>query len=242
MENLKIKRRKKVCTKCGRKLFWSPSIISYLQNHYSTTKNRELSEKLGVSERTITRKAHELGLNKDPKWLSVVPKITKSYKTCRICGCTKPKKEFLKERRICLSCSSDYYKQCYRKRYPNRYDGVKYCKETQQLVEYRNGVKRKYWNPDTLSLLRRLYPTTKNEELVSLFGISFRTLNRKAAELGLSKDVEWMRNMSRHNVFFATLSARKLCAKNLIKARQVLAVKYNNPNFTKKDREKYGAE
>lgn len=130
MKSLKIKRRKKVCTKCGRKLwlrdfyrrsdgslcseckecakeqkrityrenlkvadgtfyhksygrimvhngfstriFWSPSMISYLQKHYPTTKNRELSEELGVSERTITRKARELGLNKDSEWLSGV--------------------------------------------------------------------------------------------------------------------------------------------------------------------------
>lgn len=169
-------------------------------------------------------------------------RITRPYKTCRLCGCTKPKEEFLEGRRICLSCSSAYRKQLYRERHPDRSDGVRYSKTAQQLVEYRNGVQRKYWNPDMISLLRRLYPTTKNEELVSLFGISSRTLNRKASELGLSKDAEWMRNISRHNVFFATISARKVCARNLIKARQVLAVKYNNPNFTKKDREKYGAE
>lgn len=130
MESTTVKQRKKVCTKCGRKLwlrdfyrridgtlfaeckecnkqrcresylknkkvpdgtfyhksydrivvhngcsvriFWSPSMISYLQKHFPTTKNQDLSEALGVSPRTITRKARELGLEKNSEWLQGV--------------------------------------------------------------------------------------------------------------------------------------------------------------------------
>lgn len=130
MESTTVKQRKKVCTKCGRKLwlrdfyrridgtlfaeckecnkqrcresylknkkvsdgtfyhksydrivvhngcsvriFWSPSMISYLQRYFPTTKNQDLSEALGVSPRTITRKARELGLEKNSEWLQGV--------------------------------------------------------------------------------------------------------------------------------------------------------------------------
>lgn len=130
MDSATIKRRKKVCPKCGRKLwlrdfykrangmlfteckecsreykresyrksrkvvdgiyyhksygrimihegsstriFWSPSMTSYLQKHFPTTKNQELAEALGVSPRTMIRKARELGLEKNPQWLQGV--------------------------------------------------------------------------------------------------------------------------------------------------------------------------
>lgn len=90
-----------------------------------------------------------------------------------------------------------------------------------------------------LSLLRRLYPTTKNQELASLFGISLRTLNRKASELELKKDDEWMKKMSGFNSFFATVKNRTNGYPQLVKARKALEIKHNNPNFTKKDRERH---
>lgn len=163
-------------------------------------------------------------------------RITKPYKTCRICGCTKPKEEFLEGRRICLSCSSDYHKQLYREKHPDRSDGVRYNKEARQIVEYRNGVHRKFWNPQMVADFRRLYPVTKNEELASLFCVSQRTINRKATELGVKKDHDWFRKVSRHNLFFANLKNRANGYSQLVKARKALEVKYNNPNFTRVDR------
>lgn len=90
-----------------------------------------------------------------------------------------------------------------------------------------------------LSFLRRLYPTTKNQELASLFGISLRTLNRKAAELELKKDDEWMKKMSGFNCFLATVKNRTNGHPQLVKARKALEIKHNNPNFTRKDRERH---
>lgn len=162
-------------------------------------------------------------------------------KTCQICGCTKPHDDFMPNRRICLSCFPEY-KRLHKRKSPDRSDGVRYSKAADRIVEYRNGYQRKYWSPQMISTLRRLYPTTKNEELASMFDISMRTLGRKVAELGLSKDPEWMRNVIRNNAFYGSQACKKVCAKNLIKARQALAIKYNNPNFTRKDRERYGIE
>ena len=130
MDNSKVKQRKKVCTKCGRKLwlrdyyrridgtlfseckecnkkrgrdsyqkkkkvadgtfyhksydrimvhngvstriFWSPSMITYLQKHFPTSKNQDLADALGVSQSTMSRKARELRLEKKTEWLKNV--------------------------------------------------------------------------------------------------------------------------------------------------------------------------
>lgn len=166
-------------------------------------------------------------------------RTTPPYKTCRVCGQTKPKEDFVEGRKVCLSCFSEYGRQQRRRRAPDRPDGVRYSKAAQCIVEYRNGYQRKYWSPSMLSFLRRLYPTTKNQELASLFGISLRTLNRKAAELELKKDDEWMKKMSGFNCFLMTVKNRANGHPQLVKARKALEIKHNNPNFTRKDRERH---
>lgn len=57
---------------CSTRIFWSPSMISYLQKYFPTTKNKELAEELGVSPRTMIRKARELHLYKNSEWLQGV--------------------------------------------------------------------------------------------------------------------------------------------------------------------------
>ena len=54
------------------RIFWNTSMLDYLRRHFPTTLNEELAECLGVSPRTMIRKARELGLEKDPKWLADV--------------------------------------------------------------------------------------------------------------------------------------------------------------------------
>lgn len=54
------------------KIHWTPQMIADLKRWFSTTLNEELAEILGVSARTVTRKARELGLNKNPEWLKSI--------------------------------------------------------------------------------------------------------------------------------------------------------------------------
>lgn len=53
-------------------LYWNPTMIRTLRELFPTTKNADLAIELGVSERTLVRKARELGVNKDPVWQSEV--------------------------------------------------------------------------------------------------------------------------------------------------------------------------
>lgn len=51
------------------RIFWSKDMLDYLKRHYATTLNEELAGCLGVSPRTMIRKARELGLEKDGAWM-----------------------------------------------------------------------------------------------------------------------------------------------------------------------------
>jgi len=51
------------------RIHWSKDMLDYLKQHYATTLNDELAGCLGVSPRTMIRKAMELGLEKDKVWL-----------------------------------------------------------------------------------------------------------------------------------------------------------------------------
>lgn len=51
------------------RIHWNKDMLDYLKQHYATTLNEELAGCLGVSVRTMIRKARELGLEKDAGWL-----------------------------------------------------------------------------------------------------------------------------------------------------------------------------
>lgn len=56
------------------RIFWNGNMLSLMRRHYHNTINRELAEMLGVSERSVTRKARELGLVKDKDFVSAISK------------------------------------------------------------------------------------------------------------------------------------------------------------------------
>ena len=58
-------------------ILWSGNMLSLLQRYFSTTRNEELAELVGVSSRTLVRKARELGLAKDPVWLKKIYNLTR---------------------------------------------------------------------------------------------------------------------------------------------------------------------
>lgn len=53
-------------------IYWSPQMISDLKRYFPTSTNDECAGILGVSARTIVRKARELRLSKDPAWLKQI--------------------------------------------------------------------------------------------------------------------------------------------------------------------------
>ena len=53
-------------------IYWDGNMLAMLRRYFPNTLNDELAEILGVSKRTMIRKARELGLEKDPHWLKGV--------------------------------------------------------------------------------------------------------------------------------------------------------------------------
>lgn len=53
-------------------IYWTPQMIADLKRYFPTTLNEELAGILNVSQRTLTRKARELGLAKDTGWLRAI--------------------------------------------------------------------------------------------------------------------------------------------------------------------------
>lgn len=53
----------------GKSILWTSQMLSMLRNYFPTTRNEELAGMLGVSRRTMIRKARVLGLEKDGRWL-----------------------------------------------------------------------------------------------------------------------------------------------------------------------------
>ena len=93
--------------------------------------------------------------------------------------------------------------------YQRKPDGVFYYANKGRLMEHRGCSTRIYWNGDMLSLLRREFPTTLNEELAGMLGVSQRTMIRKARELGLTKDPAWLERVWNERRFWAHVSAKK---------------------------------
>lgn len=54
------------------RIFWNPQMLSDIHRLFSTTLNEELAGYLGISQRTLVRKARELGLRKNPTWLKQI--------------------------------------------------------------------------------------------------------------------------------------------------------------------------
>lgn len=92
--------------------------------------------------------------------------------------------------------------------YQRKKDGLYYDPATGRTWEHKGYATRIFWSPAMLSYLRRHYPGTLNEELAACLGVSQRTLIRKARELGLEKDTEWLRRIWDEHRIMAHASSR----------------------------------
>lgn len=76
-------------------IYWTPQMIDWLKRYFPTNINQEIAEELGVSPRTMLRKARELGLKKDQEWLYKIReerRLMAAAKSKRLGhpGCFKP--------------------------------------------------------------------------------------------------------------------------------------------------------
>lgn len=74
--------------------------------------------------------------------------------------------------------------------YQKKKDGLYYNSGKGKIMEHKGYATSIHWTPQMIADLRRWFPTTLNEELAGILGVSQRTMIRKARELGLQKNPE----------------------------------------------------
>lgn len=90
----------------------------------------------------------------------------------------------------CKECTKANKREWYSKTHKVP-DGIRLNPKTGMFIVHQGLAHSIYWNKQMLDNLKRFFPTTKNDDLVDILGVSKRTLIRKARELGIEKDPEW---------------------------------------------------
>lgn len=80
----------------------------------------------------------------------------------------------------------------YYARHGKKPDGIFLDQRTGRVWEHNGYSKRIYWSRQMVDDLKAMYPTTLNEDMAHIVGVSVRTMIRKARELGLRKDADWL--------------------------------------------------
>lgn len=81
--------------------------------------------------------------------------------------------------------------------------------KTGRIMEHKHYATRIFWSKQMLDDLSRLYPITLNDELAGYLGVSPRTMIRKARELGIYKDPDWLNNIFNQRRKWAQMAARR---------------------------------
>lgn len=128
--------------------------------------------------------------------------IQRRKKICPKCGRSLWLRDYY---RLATGWLSPYCKECTRaakreeyarnRKVPNRL----YQDDRGRLVEHKDCSTKIHWSEYMEQKLKRLFPTTKNEDLAIEFNMSPRTVIRKAREMGLEKDKAWMQAHARKN-------------------------------------------
>lgn len=100
------------------------------------------------------------------------------------------------------------WRAAYQKANPAKPPRTFFHEGMQRLVTHDHYATRIFWSKQMIDDLRRNYPTTRNEELAGLLGVSTRTMIRKARELGLEKDLQWLQGIYKSHLFMANASSR----------------------------------
>lgn len=123
---------------------------------------------------------------------------------CTVCKQDLPDEAFYpSDKYRCKECTKTTHRKAYKEARKATY-GIT-LNDKGQYINYQGRKKSIHWTGNMLSDLKRHYPTTKNKELAELLGVSERTLVRKARELGIGKNPEWLACVSRTNGFIGYL-------------------------------------
>lgn len=126
----------------------------------------------------------------------------------RCCTCKRelPKSAFVpSDRYRCRECRNARQREGYRRRHPEN----TWMNTRGQWVKREGRWPSVLWTGNMLSLLKRHFPTTRNRELAELIGVGLWVLKKKAKELGLKKDKEWVRSIRRESGYLGYYESKR---------------------------------
>lgn len=143
--------------------------------------------------------------------------IKRRKKLCTCCGKKKWLRDFYMDRNNVKDGRACHCKECSRRKHREWYlrtrkvpDGIIVGHTGKKFIHA--GFSRKvYWDGNMLSIMKRHYPRTLNDEMVELLGcmVSKSTIIRKARKMGLEKDPEWLRQVREERHLMAQAENRK---------------------------------
>lgn len=134
-------------------------------------------------------------------------------KVCPICGRKLWLRDFYRQKEgkpssYCKECTSKWKREWYgRKR--KKPDGIFMHPDFGRLMEHKGATLRIFWSANMLATLKRFFPTTKTAEVAEMLGVSRRTADRKAKELGLEKDPAFIESLRKESIMVAGMVSRK---------------------------------
>lgn len=139
--------------------------------------------------------------------------IKKRKKVCPRCGRKLWLREFYKGKDgnrygACRECQCKQKKDWYTAN-RKKPDGVFYDEKECRLMEHRGVSKSIYWTGDMLSILQRYFQNTKTEEVAEMIGVSPRTVIRKARELGIDKNSDFLHRVWDENRLLAHITVKR---------------------------------
>lgn len=102
------------------------------------------------------------------------------------------------------------WREDWRKRHPVKPARIFMHPTMGRLVEHEGYATRIFWNQQMLHFLKNNYATTTNDELAGCLGVSTRTMIRKARQLGLQKDKEWLAQTWNDNRMMAHAVSKRM--------------------------------
>ena len=104
------------------------------------------------------------------------------------------------------------WREYYHKTHPRKEPRTFFHQGLQRVVTTDNNGRAFaiFWSKQMLDLLRQHFPTTLNDELAGMLGVSKSALARKARELELKKDPDWLHAVYEERRIMAHVVAKRL--------------------------------
>ena len=119
-------------------------------------------------------------------------------KICKKCKRALPQTEYYTSAHgwnyvVCKDCCRAYGREQYARKHKSPY---KYYYDTKKgcMVDNTGCRPKTYWSKDMLDILKKYYPVTPTQEVADMIGVHRRMCQRKAKELGFTKDPEYLRH------------------------------------------------